>query len=222
MSGGRLRLPLVFHFLHGLRGGGGAQHSHSPQAMLWNAPGLQIMLPATPFDVKGMLRSAIESGNPTIFADHSKLMGLSGPVPPEPYVIPLGVAEVRRAGRDVTIVATSYAVHHALAAAEALADEGIDAEVLDPRTIVPLDRDAILASVARTGRLVVVDETHRSCGVASEIAATVAEDGFGSLRAPIRRVAVPDVPIPFSAVLERELELSPEHIAAAVRELASY
>ena len=219
MSGGRLRLPVVFHFLHGLRGGGGAQHSHSPQAMLWNSPGLQIMLPSTPRDVKGLLRSAFASGSPTVFADHSKLMGIHGPVPLEPYAIPLGVADVKRAGRDVTVVATSYAVHHALAAAEELGREGVDVEVVDPRTLVPLDRATILESVARTGRLVVVDETHRSCGVASEIAAIVADEGFDTLRAPIRRVTVPDVPIPFSPVLERELEPSPARIADAVRGL---
>jgi 2-oxoisovalerate dehydrogenase E1 component len=219
MSGGRLRLPVVFHFLHGLRGGGGAQHSHSPQAMLWNTPGLQIMLPSTPSDVKGLLRSAFSSDSPTVFADHSKLMALRGPVPLEGYAIPFGVADVKRPGGDLTIVATSYAVHHALAAAETLAGEGIDVEVVDPRTLVPLDRDAILESVARTGRLVVVDETHRSCGVASEIAAIVAEEGFDALRGPIRRVAVPDVPIPFSPVLERELEPSAERIAEAVRML---
>lgn len=219
MSGGKLRLPLVFHFLHGLRGGGGAQHSHSPQAMLWNSPGLQIMLPSSPADVKGLLRSAFASGSPTVFADHSKLMALRGPVPAARYAIPFGIADVKRAGSDVTVVATSYAVRHALDAAQALAGEGIDVEVVDPRTIVPLDREAILGSVARTGRLVVVDETHRSCGVASEIAAIVAEDGFDTLRGPIRRVAVPDVPIPFSPVLERELEPSAERIAQAVRAL---
>jgi 2-oxoisovalerate dehydrogenase E1 component len=219
MSGGRLRLPLVFHFMHGLRGGGGAQHSHSPQAMLWNTPGLQIMLPSSPRDVKGLLRTAFAVDSPTVFADHSKLMSLSGPVPDHAYAIPFGLADVKRAGSDVTIVATSYAVHHALAAAEQLSGEGVDAEVIDPRTIVPLDRATILDSVARTGRLVVVDEGHLSCGVASEIAAIVAEHAFDALRAPIRRVAVPDVPIPFSPVLERELEPSPERIAEAVRAL---
>ena len=217
MSGGRLRLPVVFHFLHGLRGGGGSQHSHSPQAMLWNTPGLQIMLPSSPRDVKGLLRAAFASGSPTVFADHAKLMPLTGPVPRGAYEIPFGVAEVKRAGTDVTIVATSYSVHAALDAAETLRGEGVEAEVVDPRTIVPLDREAIFASVARTGRLVVVDEGHRSCGVASEIAALVAEAAFDALRAPIRRVAVPDVPIPFSPALERELEPHAERIADVVR-----
>ena len=219
MSGGRLRLPLVFHFLHGLRGGGGAQHSHSPQAMLWNTPGLQIMVPSSPRDVKGLLRSAFVTDSPTIFADHSKLMPLTGLVPQASYEIPFGVADVKRPGRDVTIVATSYVVHQVLAAAEQLSGEGVDAEVIDPRTIVPLDRTTILESVARTGRLVVVDEGHLSCGVASEIAAIVAEHAFDALRAPICRVAVPDVPIPFSPLLERELEPTPERIATSVRAL---
>ena len=217
MSGGRITLPLVFHLLHGLRGGGAAQHSHSPQAMLWNTPGLQIMLPASPADVKGLLPTALMSGSPTVFVDHSKLMPVRGPVPEGAYRIPMGVAEVKRAGRDVTVVATSFAVQQALAAAEQLHTEGIEVEVVDPRTIVPLDRQAILESVGRTGRLVVVDECHRSCGVASEIAAIVSEEAFDALRAPIRRVTVPDVPVPFSPVLEHELETTPDRIAEAIR-----
>jgi len=219
MSGGRLRVPVVFHLMHGLRGGGGAQHSHSPQAMLWNTPGLQIMLPSTPRDVKGLLRRAFATESPTVFVDHSRLMQLRGPVPEGAYELPFGVAEVRRAGGDVTIVATSYAVHQALAAAELLGAEGIEAEVVDPRTLVPLDAATILESVARTGRLVVVDEGHLSCGVASEIAALVAEQAFDALLAPVRRVAVPDVPIPFSPVLEQELAPTPDRIADAARNL---
>ena len=219
MSGGRLRVPVVFHLIHGLRGGGAAQHSHSPQAMLWNTPGLQIILPSTPRDVKGLLRRAFSTGSPTIFIDHSKLMLHRGMVPEGGYEIPFGVAEVRRAGRDVTIVATSHAVHDALAAAAQVIAEGVDVEVVDPRTLVPLDRGAILSSVGRTGRLVVVDEGHLSCGVASEIAALVAEEGFDSLLAPIRRVTVPDVPVPFSPVLEQELAPTAKRIADAVRTL---
>ena len=217
MSGGRLTLPVVFHLLHGLRGGGGPQHSHSPQAMLWNVPGLQIILPASPKDVKGLLLAAVRSGSPTAFVDHSKLMPLRGPVPKGSYEIPLGLAEIKRAGRDVTVVATSFALQQALTAAEQLSSEGIDVEVVDPRTIAPLDRQTILESVGRTGRLVVVDECHRSCGVASEIAAIVWEEAFDLLRAPISRVTVPDVPVPFSPALERQLETTPEKIAVAIR-----
>jgi pyruvate dehydrogenase E1 component beta subunit len=217
MSGGRLAVPVVFHFLHGLRGGGAAQHSHSPQAMLWNTPGLQIIMPSSPADVRGLLPAAIKSGNPTVFVDHSKLMPVKGTVPTSPKEIPLGVAEIKRSGSDVTVVATSYSVQQALSACEELASEGIEVELVDPRTVVPLDRRTILDSVAKTGRLVIVDETHRSCGVASEIAAIVSEEIIEALKVPIIRVTVPDVPVPFSPVLERELDTTPERIAAAVR-----
>ena len=217
MSGGRLKVPIVFHFLHGLRGGGAAQHSHSPQAMLWNTPGLQIIMPSSPADVRGLLPTAIKSGNPTVFVDHSKLMPIKGAVPAFPKEIPLGVAEIKRSGSDVTVVATSYSVQQALSACEELASEGIETELVDPRTVVPLDRRTILESVAKTGRLVIVDETHRSCGVASEIAAIVAEEIIEALKVPVIRVTVPDVPVPFSPVLERELDTTPERIAAAVR-----
>ncbi len=217
MSGGRLAVPIVFHFLHGLRGGGAAQHSHSPQAMLWNTPGLQIIMPSSPADVRGLLPAAIKSGNPTVFVDHSKLMPIKGIVSVSPKEIPLGVAEIKRSGSDVTVVATSYSVQQALPACDELASEGIEIELVDPRTVVPLDRRTILDSVSKTGRLVIVDETHRSCGVASEIAAIVSEEILEALKVPIIRVTVPDVPVPFSPVLERELDTTPERIAAAVR-----
>jgi pyruvate dehydrogenase E1 component beta subunit len=217
MSGGQFSVPVVFHLLHGLRGRGAAQHSHSPQAQLWNNPGLEIMLPASPADVKGLLRSAVASDNPTVFVDHVKLFEMKGPVPEGDYRIPFGVADVKRPGKDVTVVATSFLVSRSLAAAQALARDGIDVEVVDPRTLVPLDEAAILASVRKTGRLVVVDECHRRCGVAAEIAALVAEQAFGDLKAPIRRVATADVPIPFSPALEAAIEPTQDKIEAAVR-----
>ncbi len=219
MSGGQVTVPVVFHLLHGIRGRGAAQHSHSPQAMLWNNPGLEIMLPSSPADVKGLLKTAVASNNPTIFVDHVKLFELKGPVPDGDFRIPFGVAEVKRPGTDVTVVATSLMVSRSLAAAEALAREGIEVEVVDPRTLVPLDDAAILASVRKTGRLVVVDECHLRCGVAAEIAALVAEHAFGSLKAPIRRVATADVPIPFSPKLEAFVEPTQDKIEAAVRSL---
>lgn len=175
------------------------------------------MMPSSPADVRGMLPAAIKSGNPTVFVDHSKLMPIRGTVPALPVEIPLGVADIKRRGTDVTIVATSYSVHQALSACQVLASEGIETELVDPRTVVPLDRGAILDSVAKTGRLVVVDETHRSCGVASEIAAIVSEEVLDALKVPIIRVTVPDVPVPFSPILEHELDTTPERIAAAVR-----
>lgn len=217
MSNGKLKVPVVYHTLHGLRVGGAAQHSHSPQAMLWNAAGLEIVLPSSPYDVKGLLRSAIKSNNPTVFVNHARLMDIEGDVPEEDYVVPFGKADIKRAGRDVTVVATSYVVHAALAAADTLAREGIEVEVVDPRTIVPLDKDTILASVGRTGRLVVVDETNLSCGIASEFSAIVAEEGFGLLRAPIIRVARPNVPVPSSRPLEEEITPTAEKVCAAVR-----
>lgn len=217
MSGGQFSVPVVFHMLHGLRGGGAAQHSHSPQAMLWNCPGLEIVLPSSPRDAKGLLRSAVKSDNPTVFIDHSKLFNLEGDVPAGDYDIPFGRADIKREGRDVTVVATSRMVQEALEAANGLSQEGIEVEVVDPRTIVPLDREAILGSVAKTGRLVVVDECNLSCGIASEIAAIAAESAFGRLKAPILRVARPDVPVPFSAPLEGHITPTAAKVAAAVR-----
>ncbi|MCL5959044.1 MAG: alpha-ketoacid dehydrogenase subunit beta [Chloroflexi bacterium] len=219
MTGAQTRAPIVFHILHGLRGGGAAQHSHSPQAMLWNTPGLEIMLPSSPKDVKGLIKTAVRSENPTIFVDHARLFEFKGEVPEGDYSIPFGQAEVKRPGKDVTVVATSFMVQRALKVAEDLAAQGIDVEVVDPRTLVPLDKDAILASVEKTGRLVVVDECHKSCGVSAEIAAIVAEEAFSSLKRPIKRVATADVPVPFSPCLEEFVSPSEEKIAKAVREL---
>lgn len=218
MTGGQTSVPAIFHVNHGIRGGGAAQHSHSPQAMMWNTPGLRIMLPSSPRDVHGLLRTALESDDPVFWADHVKLFDAAGPVDEHGWeAIPFGVADVKRTGSDVTIVATSYMVQVALAAADALAKEGISVEVVDPRTLVPFDLDGVLASVARTGRLVVVDECHRSCGVGAEIAALVAEHAFDALKGPIRRVATLDVPIPFSPALEAFVEPGAAKICAAVR-----
>jgi pyruvate/2-oxoglutarate/acetoin dehydrogenase E1 component len=156
MSGGQTRAPVVFHLLHGLRGGGAAQHSHSPQAMLWNSPGLEIVLPSSPREVRGLLKTAVNSENPTIFVDHARLFELRGPVPEDDEAIPFGKADVKRSGNDLTVIATSYMVQRCLGVAESLAKEGIQVEVVDPRTLVPLDFSAILASVEKTGRVVIV------------------------------------------------------------------
>jgi pyruvate dehydrogenase E1 component beta subunit len=219
MTGGTVDVPVIFHMLHGIRGGGGPQHSHSPQAMLWNAAGLQIVMPSTPRDVKGLLRSAFRTRNPVVMIDHYRLMGTEGEVPDEDYAIPFGVAEVKRSGRDVTVVATSHLVLSALEAADALAKDGIDVEVLDPRTLVPFDTAALLKSIERTGRLVIADECNLRCGVAAEIAAIVAESGFHALKAPVVRVTRPDVPIPFSPPLEQALMPKTGDLVAAVRKL---
>jgi pyruvate dehydrogenase E1 component beta subunit len=222
MSGGTLKVPVVYHILHGLRGGGAAQHSHSPQAMLWNAAGIEIVLPSSPYDVKGLMRSAIKSDNPTMFVNHARLMDIEGDVPEGDYTIPFGSADIKRKGRDVTVIATSFVVQTALAAAATLSGEGIEVEVLDPRTLVPLDQNLILQSVGRTGRLVVADETNLNCGIASGLSAIVAEHGFKSLRAPIIRVARHDVPTPFSQPLEQAIAPTAERICDAVRQVMAW
>ncbi len=216
MSGGQTRVPVVFHVLHGIRGQGAAQHSQSPQAMLWNAPGLEIVIPSSPRDFKGLLKSAVDSPNPTVFVDHVQLFETRGPLPDD-EVIPLGQADIKRKGSDVTVVATSVEVQRSLAAAEKLSREGIEVEVFDPRTLVPFDMGALLESIDKTRRVVIVDQCHKSCGVAAEIAARIAEEGFDKLKAPIRRVATPDVPVPFSPPLEEFITPTEPRICEAVR-----
>jgi pyruvate/2-oxoglutarate/acetoin dehydrogenase E1 component len=202
---------------HGLRGGGAAQHSGSPQAMLWNCPGLEIAMPSSPRDVKGLLKTAVASDNPTIFVDHTRLLDSRGEVPDNDKPIPFGVADVKRRGSDVTLIATSYTVQVCLKVAEQLAQEKIDVEVVDPRTLVPFDLTTVLSSVEKTGRVVIADETHQSCGVAAEIAARIAESGFDKLKTAIRRVSTLDVPVPYSPPLEEYIGPTPARITAAIR-----
>jgi pyruvate/2-oxoglutarate/acetoin dehydrogenase E1 component len=203
--------------IHGLRGGGAAQHSHSPQAMLWNCPGLEIVLPSSPCDVRGLLKSAVASDNPTIFVDHALLFEMRGPVPESDERIPLGQADIKRAGGDVTVIATSYMVQRALKVAGELAAQGIQVEVVDPRTLVPLDFETLMASVEKTRRVVIVDECHHSCGVASELAARIWESGYDKLKAPVRRVATLDVPVPYNKAMEEFISPSEARIAEAIR-----
>jgi len=217
MSAGQTRVPVVFHLFHGLRGGGAAQHSASPQAMLWNNPGLEIVLPSSPRDVKGLLKTAVASDNPTIFVDHVQLLDVRGEVPENDAPIPFGQADVKRKGRDVTVISTSYMIQRCLKVADQLAKEKIDVEVVDPRTLVPFDLETLLSSVEKTGRVVIVDETHQSCGVAAEIAARIAETGFDKLKTRIRRVATLDVPVPYSPPLEDYIGPSESRIIDAVR-----
>lgn len=217
MSGGQTRVPVVFHFFHGIRGGGAAQHSASPQAMLWNNPGLEIVLPSSPRDVKGLLKTAVASDNPTIFVDHVQLLDLEGDVPENDAPIPFGVADIKRKGSDVTVVSTSYMIQRCLQVAEKLAKEGIELEVVDPRTLVPFDMETLMKSVEKTGRVVIVDETHQSCGIAAEIAARIVEAGFDKLKAPPRRVATLDVPVPYSPPLEEYIGPREDRIINAVR-----
>ncbi|MGQ9572455.1 MAG: alpha-ketoacid dehydrogenase subunit beta [Dehalococcoidia bacterium] len=216
MFGGKAKLPIV---VRGPVGGGyrlAAQHSQCMEAMLCHIPGLKVVMPATPYDAKGLFVSAIRDDNPVFFLEHKRLYTRSGDVPQEQYEIPLGVADVKRPGSDVTIVATSYMVHEALQAAEELAQQGIEAEVVDPRTLLPLDMDTILASVRKTHRVVIVHEAVKFCGVGAEIAAQIAEAAFDTLKSPPLRVAAPFSPVPFSTPLENAYLPNAQKIVDAV------
>ena len=219
MFGGQATLPVTYRaaMMYGINVG--AHHSDRPYPMFMNVPGLKIVAPASPFDAKGLIKAAIRDDNPVLVFEDFSLWFTPGHVPETDYVVPLGVADVKRRGDDVTIVAIASGVPAALQAAEHLAAQGIEAEVIDPRTLVPLDADTILASVAKTGRLVVVDPAHRTCSAASEIAALVAEREFASLRAPIVRVTAPDTQIPFAPEMETPLYPNADRVVAAVAQL---
>jgi pyruvate dehydrogenase E1 component beta subunit len=221
MFGGQQRFPIVYRA--GVGGGGrlAAQHSQSPYSMFMNMSGLKIILAATPRDLKGLLKSAIRDNNPVISFESNKLLSMTGKVPEAAAdeLIPIGKADVKRQGKDVTVVALAWAVHEALAAAEILAKEGISVEVVDPRAIAPLDAETIRASVRKTGRLVVADEAGPICGASAEIAALVTEDPatFRALKAPVRRVCALQVPIPYSPGLEDHVFPNRAKIADGVR-----
>jgi len=217
MFGGQVRLPLTIRVAMGSGLSAAAQHSGTLYAIYTHLPGIKVVVPSTPYDAKGLLLEAIFDDSPVLFFEHLKLYVAKGPVPEEPYRIPLGVAEVRRAGSDVTIVAIAAMVGRALEAAELLAGEGISAEVIDPRTLSPLDEETILASVEKTGGLVVVDESPPHCSVASEIAAVVGEKAFDSLNGPVQRVTAPHTPVPFSPSLEEAYAPSVQAVVDAVR-----
>jgi acetoin:2,6-dichlorophenolindophenol oxidoreductase subunit beta len=219
MFGGQASMPVVFRsaMFYGLNTG--AHHSDRPYPMFMNVPGLKIVVPASPADAKGLLRSAVDSDDPVLIFEACLLWGMKGEVPDEEYRIPFGVGRTVREGTDVTVVAVSNAVVEATAAAEELAGEGVSVEVFDPRTLVPLDVEGILASVRKTGRLVVADPAHRTCGAAAEISAIVAQEAFEALQAPIVRVTTPDMQIPFSPSLEKQLYPNRTTIAAAVRQV---
>ena len=217
MFGGQVRLPLTIRVAMGSGLSAAAQHSGTLYAIYTHLPGIKVVVPSTSYDAKGLLLEAIFDDSPVLFFEHLKLYVAKGPVPQDPYRIPLGVAEVRRAGSDVTIVAIAAMVGRALEAAELLAGEGISVEVIDPRTLSPLDEETILGSVERTGGLVVVDESPPHCSVASEIAAVVGEKAFDSLNGPVRRVTAPHTPVPFSPSLEEAYAPSVQAIVDAVR-----
>jgi len=221
MFGGKAKVPVVLRSQGGGGRGNAAQHSQSLEAWFVHIPGLKVVQPSTPFDAKGLLKTAIRDDNFVIFLEHKLLYPTKGQVPEEEYLIPLGVADTKREGGDVTIVATSRMVLFALEAANQLATSGIEAEVIDPRTLKPLDMDAIVTSVRKTNRIMVVNEGHRTAGVASEIAARVQEECFYYLDAPVSRVATEDVPLPYNGALELEAIPKVEDIVEAAKSLCS-
>jgi len=216
MSGGKLKVPLVVRTTLGATRRSAAQHSQSLHAWVSHIPGLKVALPSTPYDAKGLLKTAIRDDNPVVFFEDKMMYQLKGPVPEEEYTIPFGVADVKRAGTDITLVATSSMVQVALAAADNLEQLGISAEVVDPRTMFPLDKETLIASAQKTSRAIVVDEGYERYGVTAELAAVIAEGAFYYLDAPVKRMGAMDVPVPFSPVLEDQTVPTP----ATVTEMA--
>jgi len=222
MFGGRGTVPFVLRTNIGAGRGTAAQHSQSLHAWFMHIPGLLVAAPATPHDAKGLLISAIRNDNPVIFVEHKKLYITKGEVPEEDYSIPFGKGIVRREGKDITIVATFAMLQSALDAASEAGQKGISVEVIDPRTLVPLDKELILESVKKTGRLLIADEGHKTCGAASEISAIVAEEALEYLKAPIVRLTSPDTPVPFSPPLEAEFLPDVKKFMPAIDKLARY
>jgi pyruvate/2-oxoglutarate/acetoin dehydrogenase E1 component len=219
MSGGQATLPITFRAVYGAMGGAAAQHSETVYAQFLSVPGLKLAVPSGPADMKGLLKSAIRDNNPVIVFEHGGLGRLREEVPDGDYLVPLGKAAVKREGEQATVVAIGAMVPKAMKVAEKLAKEGISIEIVDPRTLIPLDEAAILASVAKTNHAVVADEGHLRGGAASDIAAIIGEKAFDHLDAPVKRVASLDVPIPFSPPLEKAAIADEARIEAAVREV---
>ncbi len=217
MSGGQARLPITFRTLYGAAGGAAAQHSETVYPHLLPVPGLKIVVPSGPVDMKGLLKSAIRDDNPVVVFEHATLGRSREEVPDGEYLVPIGKASVKREGSDVTLVAIGAMVPRAMAVATRLANDGINVEVVDPRTLAPLDEETLLNSLGKTNRMVIVDEAHLRGSAASEIAATMVEKGFDMLDAPIKRVAALDVPIPFSKPLEAAVIPDEHRIEAAIR-----
>lgn len=216
-SGGQVAMPIVFKAGYGFAAGWSVQHTNCWYSLFLGAPGLKVVAPSTAADAKGLLKAAIRDDNPVVYLHHYLLTLVPGEVPDDDHVVPIGLADVKRAGDDVTIVATGWMVQHALTAAQQLAGEGIQAEVVDPRTLAPLDTATILRSVEKTGRVVLVDQAPRHASVAALIAAEIAEAGFRALKAPPRLVTALDYPVPYSKPLEEYVLPSVEKIVQAVR-----
>ncbi len=221
MYGGKSSVPLVVRAPFGAGYGAGSQHSQTLYSMVTSIPGLKVVVPSTPYDAKGLLLASVEDDDPVIFFEPIQLYGQKGEVPEKYYTIPLGKADIKRSGSDVTIVAIGNMVNRSLEAAEQLSQKGIEVEVVDPRTLSPLDEDTILSSVMKTSRLVVVDESNPRCSVAGDIASMVQEKAFDYLDAPIKKVNAPHTPVPFSPPLEKLYTPSVENIIKAVAEVVN-
>lgn len=219
MFGGQATCPLVIRTPFGAGVNIASHHSQSLEAWFMHVPGLYVAVPSTPYDAKGLLKAAIRGNNPILFCEHKLLYPMEGEVPEEEYTVPFGTADIKKEGSDVTIVATLYMVHLALRAAEVLEKQGVNVEVIDPRTLTPLDKQAIIRSVKKTGRIVIVSEDCKTAGVSAEIAASVAEEALDYLDAPIKRLAEPDTPIPFSPTLEQYVIPNEKSIVRAVKEV---
>jgi pyruvate dehydrogenase E1 component beta subunit len=218
MSGGKANVPLTIRVTTGAPGSAAAQHSQSPEAWFLNVPGIKIVAPSTPADAKGLLKTALRGDDPVLYFEHKMLYGDSGEVPEDPdFMVPFGQANILREGSDVTIIGVNIMVKKALEAADQLQKEGISAEVIDPRTLVPLDKEALIQSVAKTSRVVVAYEGHKRGGAGSEIAAMLAEEAVEYLDGPVLRVAAQNVPLPYSPVLENHVLPDTDDIIAAVR-----
>ena len=219
MFGGKIKLPLTIMAVTGAGQSAATQHSKNLYGLLMAIKGLKIVVPSTPNDAKGLLKSAIREDNPVIFLTHKLLGFIKGYVPDGEYTIPLGQSDIKREGKDVTVVAVALMLHRALAAAVKLQEKGISVEVIDPRTLVPLDKQAIIESVKKTGRLIIMDEEPKTGSWAAEVSAIVAEEAFDYLDAPIKRVCAPDTPIPFSPVLEKFWMPDEDNLIRAVTEI---
>lgn len=222
MSGGKADVPLTMRIVNGAPGSAAAQHSQSPEAWFMNVPGLKIAIPSTPYDAKGLLKTAVRGADPVLFFEHKMLYSVQGEVPSEPYTLPFGEAVIRRAGTDVTIIGIGGVLPNVLLAAEKLVADGIDAEVIDPRTLVPFDTETIVNSVKKTNRVVIVHEAHKRAGPGAEIAAILAEEAIGYLDAPIIRVATKNVPFPYNPDLEQFILPTVDDVVTAVAGVVNY
>ncbi|MDM5358901.1 alpha-ketoacid dehydrogenase subunit beta [Peribacillus sp. RS7] len=219
MFGGKAQVPVTIRTMHGAGFRAAAQHSQSLYALFTSIPGLKVVVPSSPYDAKGLLLSAIEDNDPVIFFEDKTLYNMVGEVPEDYYTIPIGKAEIKRNGSDLTVVAIGKQVHTAMEAAEKLAVKGIEIEIVDPRSLSPLDEESILSSVAKTNRLIVIDEANPRCSMATDIAALVADKGFDTLDAPIKRITAPHTPVPFSPPLEDIYLPTSEKVIKVVSEL---